>query len=194
MNNKNLKRHLNSVEVPNGLANKIKHNLPQQQPGYKKLAMAGFAASIVFSILIISWSPATTSSPELIVAALADIKQDAHLTTGLTTKQENWLTAHNVALPPKDLKVEMSKYCNIAGFATSHLRIAGKKRGQAHIFLYPGDLNLAKYKGTHDNMNWINLKMNQGMSVLVMYTEDMKKEGVNHILKTMFPNQAIQIT
>ncbi len=195
MDDQQLSKQLQSVSVPKHLAGNLKKITQQSRPKTTWVSwVAGISMVILLGMMGNSFIKVAPNNPALVVAALEDIQKDSQLDNGLTQQQRSWLISHQVQLPPNVEKVKMSKHCIVSGYVTSHLRIAGERQGVANIFLYPGDLNLPEHAGKIQNLNWVSLKVNQGMSLLVMYTDDMRKKGVNTILQSMFPNEGIILT
>ncbi len=197
MADKPLQDLLNAPRADAALAQRIRDNWRRQQriaarDGTARFWLygAGMAAVALFGVLLL-WPWLHPSPPLLVVSARLDIDKDAGLHGGLSAPMQDWLTAHAIAPPPAEDRVEMAKFCNLSGYLNAHLRIAGARQGHAHVFIYPGSLPFDNaHDGRVDGMRWETWRMGNAMSVLVLYDKKMRRQGVERILQAMFPRLA----
>lgn len=150
------------------------------------LPISAVAASLIIAMVFLG----VQREPEIITAAYNDILQDANLSNGYSQVQKDWIRVNNILPAPTDYNVEMSKFCNINGVKTTHLRIAGTHQGKMNVFFKKGNLpyRLSKSSGKTENMHWKVLESNKDITVIVMYTEDMRENVVNKIIGVMLPD------
>jgi len=144
------------------------------------------AASILIFIAFFSYN----KNPDIITAAYSDIIHDEKLSNGLSDVHKNWIAVNEIKAAPSDYNVEMSKFCDIDGFKTMHLRIAGKYHGKMNLFFKKGSRSyrFGKSSGITKDMKWKVLESNKDITVIVMYTKDMRENVVNNIIGTMLPD------
>jgi len=125
--------------------------------------------------------------PTIISAAYADVIQDKGLTNGLDKKSTDWMT-NNQLLPVTDkFKVRMSKFCNINNNIIMHLRIDGKKKGAMNVFFHKSKQSITwkKKSGKKHKMQWKLIEVKEDLSLIEMYTSDMRQQSVDVILNAM---------
>ena len=154
----------------------------------KKISMFKWLASIAASFLIV-WAIGYLHTPQLISSAYADIQKDKSLNTGMPLAIQQWLDESNIASVPSQYPVEMSKFCALGQRLTMHMRIAGKEQGELNVFFHHGEQSLFWFNGAGklNDMNWKLLKVRKNLTLIVMYTQDMREKSVQHILNEMLP-------
>ena len=147
--------------------------------------VGSIAASLLLFIVIFSYA----YTPAVITAAYADTLQDAKLNNGMQVSMNQWMIDNRINGVPEEYPVEMSKFCNIDQYQTTHLRIAGVEQGVLHIFMHSGAISgvWGKYTGTIDEMNWKLIKIRDEMTLIVLYSNDMRDSAVQNILDEMLP-------
>ncbi len=153
----------------------------------KTLGVLKWMAAMAVSLLMVVALMTYLQTPALITSAYADIYKDANLNNGMPASMRQWLTANKIADVPALFPVKMSKFCRLAGLVTTHLRIAGKQQGEMNVFFHHGDaeLSLHSQSGKVDDMNWRLLKVRDDLTLIVLYTHDMREKSVNTILQAM---------
>ena len=129
-------------------------------------------------------------TPDVIQAAYADISKDSELHNGMAASMRQWLDENAIASIPQQYAVEMSKFCVLDRYLTTHLRIAGAEQGKLHLFFHQGK-DLAGWKsrsGVLQRMNWKLLEVHTGLTLIVMYTHDMRESAVEQILDELLPH------
>jgi len=147
--------------------------------------VGSIAASLLLFIVIFSYA----HTPAVITAAYADTLQDAKLNNGMQVSMNQWMIDNRINDVPEEYPVEMSKFCNIDQYQTTHLRIAGVEQGILHIFMHSGAISgvWGKHTGTIDEMNWKLIKIRDEMTLIVLYSNDMRDSAVQNILGEMLP-------
>ena len=87
------------------------------------------------------------------------------------------------------MPVQLSKYCNLDGIQTVHLKIAGEQRGAVHFFLHNGPIELLPWqrqRGETQNLTWQLLHPRDDLAVLVFRTHDMDPENAQRLIQHMF--------
>ena len=178
---------------PVDLEKQLQENWQQQlnQPKRKRPLTPLRIAFASLTLVIVAVISATVGqqTPTVVLAAYQDIEKDKLLNIGISVPKQVWLTQHQIHAPLNEMKIEMTKFCNIAQHHTVHLKIAGKERGNVHIFLYQGDLNPAfwqKSRGDINTMPWRILQPRKDLSVLVLYSSDMDSVNVDRLIDAMF--------
>lgn len=143
------------------------------------------AASVLLSVMALFY----LSTPAVISAAYADIIRDAELNNGIKTTMQQWLDENGVAQVPQQYAVEMSKFCRLDQYLTTHLRIAGREQGHLHLFFHQGKrpVHWLSRDGIEQKMHWRMLNVRDDLTLIVMYTDDMRKSSVEHILAEILP-------
>jgi len=147
--------------------------------------LSSMAASVMMFFILFD-----NSHPGLITSAYQDIAKDSELHNGLDIAVSNWLAVNNISPVPKEFDIEMSKFCQLEKQIATHIRVAGKSQGTAHFFFHQKDADLQAeiVQGVENEMNWKIIYIRENISVLVMYTQDMREEAVQKILLGMLPN------
>jgi len=130
------------------------------------------------------------TTPKVIQAAYADISKDSELHNGMDVSMRHWLDENAVASVPQQYAVEMSKFCVLDRYLTTHLRIAGTEQGKLHLFFHQGK-GLGGWKsrsGVLQRMNWRLLEVHKDLTLIVMYTHDMRESAVEQILGELLPH------
>ena len=146
-------------------------------------------ASVAASFLLLAVVFTQLHTPAVINAAYADIKTDATISNGLQLNASQWLSENLINAVPEIFPVEMSKFCTLENDKTTHLRIAGTEQGKLHLFFYHGKhpaywLNRS---GTTGEMNWKLIEVRDGLTVVALYTVNMRESSVRQILDKMLP-------
>ena len=161
----------------------------QNDPGFNRQRtfkwLGSVAASLMLLVLIMSYS----QTPELISSAYADIGKDAHLNNGMRPSMLQWLNENNISDVPPQYPIKMSKFCRLDQLMATHLRIAGKEQGEVNLFFHHGNRPLHWFdgSGTINDMNWRLVKVRKNLTLIVLYTQDMREKSVQHILHEMLP-------
>lgn len=147
--------------------------------------VGSIAASLLLFIIVLGYA----HTPAVITAAYADMIIDADLNNGMQSTTSQWMSENSIGGVPQKYPVEMSKFCNLDQYKTTHLRIAGAEQGTMHLFFHHGNrpmhwLNLA---GTVDEMNWKMIEVREDLTVIVLYTDDMRESAMQNILGEMLP-------
>ncbi len=152
--------------------------------------MVAMVASILLSLLALNyWQTPALMTPTLITSAYADIYKDSNLKNGLQPPMEQWLKVNKVSAVPREYPIKMSKFCRLGDVVTMHLRIAGKQQGEVNVFIHRGDRVslLMDRSGSVDDINWKLIKVRNDLTLIVLYTQDMREKAVQHILSEMLP-------
>ncbi len=146
---------------------------------------ATFVASFVLSFFIFGY----IHTPEIVSSAYADIYKDSTLNNGMQVAISQWLQENNIASVPRKFPVEMSKFCRLDTVLTTHLRVAGYKQGIMNVFFHQGvrPVHWINNTGIVDDMNWKLVKVRENLTVIVLYSFDMREKSVLHILDEMLP-------
>jgi hypothetical protein len=70
-----------------------------------------------------------------------------------------------------------------------HIKVAGEKQGEVHLFIIPDGFNLAFERetiGIVNAMPWKMIEPRDDLSVLVVYSHDMNPKNVEKLIQTMF--------
>jgi len=187
----NLKRKLNTLEVPEELEKHIRSNWQtQMQTNTKRtqwwrpgLALvASFSLAFFVSIQILK-------TPAFVDAAAYDIISDVKHNIGLSIPLETILAIHDMQLPPASMPVKMTKLCTIDGLKTTHIQVNGKAKGEVHLFIKQGEFDTAFWQaqqGEVVTMPWKLIKSGKNLSILVLYSADMDPDNVETMIQKMF--------
>ncbi|MCW8956086.1 MAG: hypothetical protein OQL09_04325 [Gammaproteobacteria bacterium] len=152
----------------------------------KRSWLAAVAASLIIFVVVFAY----VATPSVIADAYADIAGDNSEFNGLQSSLVEWLETNNIAAVPEQYEVEMSKNCRLGDYYTKHLRIAGVEQGKLHLFFHQG--NRPPYwlnrSGVMSDMNWKLMKVRNDLTLIVMYTQDMREKSIKHILGEMLPD------
>lgn len=183
---------LNRPPVPDDLESKIRANWHEQKskqlsnkPAKYLLVAASIFAMVVGTVFLNSYFTA----PNLISVAINDINNDAKQHIGIALPIESVVQEANIHLPPDSMPIEMSKLCTLNGNQTMHLKVAGAKQGEVHLFIKKGDFEASIWKSEQSataTMPWKLIKPRDDLSVLVLYTKDMNPANVDVLIQTMF--------
>lgn len=164
----------------------LQKKLQQSQDGTypNKSYMLRWIGMAAASLFLFTVTVAYMQTPTVITAAYADILHDADLNNGMKAKMHRWMNDHNIGNIPQEYLVEMSKFCTLGKYQTSHLRIAGTEQGTLHLFLHQGDrpTHWLDRTGTVDELNWSLIKIRDDLTVIVMSTHDMRESAIQYIL------------
>lgn len=144
-----------------------------------------FVASFIFSFFIFGY----LHTPNIVLSAYADIYKDSTLDNGMQSAMLQWLQENNIANVPQQYPVEMSKFCRLNTTLTTHLRIAGYKQGIMNVFFHQGIAPADWFNNTGivDDMNWKLVKVRNNLTVIVLYSFDMREKSVLYVLDKMLP-------
>lgn len=196
MQQKKIQKILNSPRVPQELENQLLKNLNLQitkelvnHHQLRWIKHLAIAASLTLCLILTSlyWQ-----TPILISAAYADINKDTHVENGFSSKHFQELRQMSIGRPPESMKVEMSKYCNLSNYQSTHFRIAGEQQGKVNIFFLSENKlhHWGKSEGMINELHWKLLYVHDNLTVIVLYTHDMKVSGVQNLLNSMLPEKA----
>ena len=103
---------------------------------------------------------------------------------------QQWLGENNIRPIPQKYPVEMSKFCKLDQYLTTHFRVAGVEQGKLHLFFHQGDrpVHWFNRKGELNSMNWRLLKVSENLTLIVLFTEDMREAAVEQILDKILPH------
>jgi len=187
-----IKKQLNSPAPPENLESDIHSALQSLQGNSEKrhrtywqaYALAASVSIVMLSLFI----GVTATTPEIVTTAIADIQKDEFIGAQLAEKYRPWLNQKNINFPPREMTVEMSKFCKLSGHLSFHLKIAGQHQGKVHIFILNNTPDIAngKRSGQVASMKWRIIKPRANLTILVLSTKDMKQESVNKLIRTMF--------
>ncbi|VAW71038.1 hypothetical protein MNBD_GAMMA12-1429 [hydrothermal vent metagenome] len=186
-----IKQKLQSANPPENIETDIHHAWQQSQnapigsirnywPAYSVLSLVG--------IITILWLNLSVLTPSIVTTAIEDIQKDAFTGIGLTEKYQPWLAQRNIKLPPSKMTVTLSKFCQLAGRLSFHLKIAGERRGHVHLFILNNkpEMTAGNLSGKIASLSWRIIKPHANLYVLVLFTKDMKQESVNTLIQNMF--------
>jgi len=147
--------------------------------------VGSLAASLVFFSIFFGY----LQTPAVIGNAYADIKKDAEIYNGLQPSIVQWMNKNHIAAVPRQYPVEMSKFCQLDQYLTAHVRVAGVKQGNMHLFFHRGKVPLSwiNRSGVLDRMNWKLLKVRDNLILIVLYSHDMREKAVQYILGEILP-------
>ncbi len=189
-----LKSALKKHYADQSLSSRQLDRLQQTQQSAKHFAMINrfkWPVSMVASFLLLVTILSYFQTPALITSAYADIYKDENINNGLQPTMQQWLTVNHIASVPPQYPVKMSKFCRLGSLLTTHLRIAGKQQGEMHVFIHQGERKWSTRwvagTGTVDDINWKLLQVRDDLTVIVLYTRDMREKSVRHILNEMLP-------
>lgn len=168
------------------LQKQLKKNIRNKFACRGAIKWAGsLAASLVFFSMFFSY----LQTPAVIGDAYADSKKDAEIHNGLQSSIVQWMNKNDIAAVPRQYPVEMSKFCQLDQYLTAHVRVAGVEQGKMHLFFYRGEAPLywIDRSGVLDRMNWKLLKVRDNLTVIVLYSHDMREKAVQYILGEILP-------
>ncbi|HHJ36275.1 MAG TPA: hypothetical protein ENJ87_10965 [Gammaproteobacteria bacterium] len=173
-----------------GLQQTLKQQRQAEAGSYSDAGMTGVAkwmGSLVASLLLFVLITAYLQPPALVTLAYADIRKDAGLNNGMQSSMQQWLDENGIARVPLQYPVEMSKFCRLDQILTTHLRIAGTEQGEMNVFFHRGERSLfwLDRSGTVDDMAWKLLKVRENLTLIVLYSHDMRERSVQYILDDM---------
>lgn len=196
MNDDDLTKTLNNIEVPNELASQLHKNfaeqLKQDEPLNKRrwLISSMIAASVLFLALILLPS---IKRPIVVDAAFADLNYKEHIENGLQNQQALWLTANQLVQPISSIEIVASKFCNLAGIPTTHLTITTKAQQTFDIF-FQSHLSKTSFieQGNIDSQkNWRIIKTTGEMTAVILYDQDISETTVNNLVSQMMVNHQL---
>jgi len=168
---------------------------PSDRVAISMVSAFKWLGSIAATLLFTLGALAFFQTPAIITSAYADIYKDANLHNGMQSSMQQWLDVNRIDQVPQPYPVQMSKFCRLGQTPTTHLRIAGKTQGVMNVFFHQGDtaplwLNRS---GKVDDMHWKMLKVREDLTVIVLYTHDMREKSVQNILHEMLPELRPQL-
>ncbi len=148
-----------------------------------------WGSSVVASVFIFVIISINFQTPGLINSAYVDIFKDANLNNGMQASMQQWLDENNISRVPAEYPVKMSKFCRLGNSVTTHLRIAGKKQGEMNVFFHQGHGSKFWHasSGKVENMNWKLVNVREDLTLIVLYTQDMREKSVLYILDKLLP-------
>lgn len=193
MDDKELYKHFNRPPIPDDLEDRIRANWfeqkTQRQSNYTARKYAFLAASIIGIVIGTILMDNSITQAELIQLAVNDIQSDEKKKIGIALPVASLVKQRNINYPPESMPVEMTKYCNLDGNKTIHLKVAGEKQGTVHLFINEGHFDLSKSnrdEEINESMPWKLINPREDLSVLVLYTKDMNPANVDRLIQTMF--------
>lgn len=184
-----LKKHYANKTLSTNQLEALQKKQWQQIKTVRVLHQFKWLGSIAASVLLLVAMLSYFQTPALITSAYADIYKDANLNNGLQPTMQQWLSVNKIANVPSQYPVKMSKFCRLGKVLTTHLRIAGKEQGELNVFIQQGK-NVSYWMnktGRVDSINWKLLNVRDDLTVIVLYTQDMREKAVQHILREMLP-------
>ncbi len=147
------------------------------------------ASSVLFVVLLAALFVGYVQPPRVIADAYADIHKDGAVSNGLQVSMAQWMNESDIAAVPDRYPVEMSKFCRLNQYLTTHLRIAGASQGVVHLFFHHGErpFGWRDRSGVMDEMNWKLVKVRHNLTLIVLYSHDMREKAVQHIIGEMLP-------
>ncbi len=151
--------------------------------------VAGRAGLMLASLALLAVLLGYFQPPAVIADAYGDIEKDAALYNGLPISMQQWMHKNQIASVPQAYPVEMSKFCQLDQYLTTHIRIAGAQQGVVHLFFHSGERPLLwrNSTGVMDKMSWKLLKVRDRLTLIVLYSHDMREKAVLHILQGILP-------
>jgi len=185
-----------SVAQLDALQRTIKRQVDRVEQNHSSISKGSvfkWGSSIAASLFLIVMVLGYVQTPELISSAYADIHKDADLNNGMQPSMQQWLDENDIASVPQQYPVKMSKFCRLDQVLTMHLRIAGKEQGEVNVFIHHGERSLSWFdsSGAVEDMNWKLLKVRNNLTLIVLYTHDMREKSVQHILHEMLPELGV---
>lgn len=167
----------------------LQEKLQQEQTPSKIFFVLPWAGSIAASFLLFFVVFGFMQTPAVITAAYTDIRKDAGLNNGMPSILNQWMDENGIGSVPQKYPVEMSKFCSLNQYQTTHLRIAGSEQGMMHLFFHYGNRPMHWFNrtGTVDEMNWKLIKIREDLTVIVLYTDNMRESAIQNILEKMLP-------
>ncbi len=146
-------------------------------------------STIAASLLLFAVAFTYSQTPNIIASAYADTLKDAEMNNGMQPLMTQWMDENKLNVIPQQFKVEMARFCKLDKYLTTHLRIAGVEQGELHLFFHRGEQPLSWFNrtGTFEKMNWKLLKIRDDLTVVAMYTHDMREKSVQVILENILP-------
>lgn len=156
----------------------------------KRSGVVKWVGSSVASVLVFLFVFSYFQTPAIVSDAYADINKDADLNNGMPVSMLQWLGENSISPIPQQYAVEMSKFCKLDQYLTTHVRIAGVEQGKVHLFFHQGERPASWFdrRGELNSMNWRLLKVRDNLTLLVMFTEDMREAAVEQILDKILPH------
>lgn len=156
----------------------------------KRSVAVKWAGSFVASILVFLFVFSYSQTPTVVSDAYADISKDASLNNGMPVSMQQWLGENSISPIPQQYAVEMSKFCKLDQYLTAHFRIAGVEQGKLHLFFHQGERPASWFdrSGELNSMNWRLLRVRDNLTVIVMFTDDMREAAVEQILDRILPH------
>lgn len=189
MDDNELRNQLNRPHVPDDLETRIRTNWYEQKAKkrdtYKPAIMAFLAASLFGIVIGTALLNIGAINNDLIKVAVKDINNDEEQHAGVILPVDSLITQTHIHYPPESMTVKMSKICNLDGNKTFHLKVAGEKQGEVHLFIKEGNFDLTP-SSQNKTMPWKLIKPRDNLSVLVLYTQDMNPANVDRLIQTMF--------
>ena len=188
MDKESIGRQLNRPQPPADLLATVQGNWQLQQRNSHKpwnvLRWGAVAGVVLVSLLL----RALLDHGSLVSAAMEDIAAADRHAQGVSVSMDEVASALSIALPLPEMTLLMSKRCHIEGLDTVHLQIAGARRGEVHLFIHQGAANAfaEQDSGKAADFTWRMLSPREDLSVLVLYSADMKAESVEALLQHMF--------
>ena len=147
--------------------------------------LGALVVSLALLVVLLSY----LQTPAVITDAYADVKKDASINNGMQTSMQQWMNENQIAVVPPQYTVEMSKFCRLDQYLTTHLRISGEQQEVVHLFFHYGKSSFGwrNKSGVMDKMNWKLLKARDNLTLIVLYSHEMREKTIQHILVQMLP-------
>lgn len=192
MDDKHLQTQLNRPTVPEGLEDRIRNNWKEQitqsqnyRPLKRMLAIVGMFGLIIGILLVNS----VYTTPSLVTAAVDDIHKYEKHKIGIALPIASLIEETGINLPMNSTPIKMTKYCTLNDSKTTHIKVAGAKQGEVHLFISRSEFDVYFWhaqKGVVGSMPWRLFKPREDLSVLVLYSHDMNPSNVEKLIQTMF--------
>jgi len=195
MNQEELKNRLNTVPVADDLEARLEANwqqqlaqTQQQKSYYGRMAALVASVLLVVVILVIYQQP-----PAQVELAYEDILKDADMKRPFSAQYQQWFKQHHLAVVPDNMQLEMIKDCHLGEQTYVHFRVAGEYQGKVNVFIsrLPGVDEKYADAGEVQGFRWHRFSLENKVQVLVLFDEDMRKQGVNHLLKAVFAEYSV---
>jgi hypothetical protein len=198
MNDEKFKRSLNQAEVPASLEKQLRDNWRAQlkeEAGHSFGVSRGLLSAVasVFVLVVALFAVGQQGAPEIVTLAMQDIATDAARSNQIAYRFDDamrvQLQSQGISPPLPSMSVKMAKYCTLNKTRTTHLRIAGEVRGEVHVFIRDGEFDFPAWRseqGELNAMHWQLIHPRDGLSVLVMRTENMNPQNVEALIQKMF--------
>lgn len=163
--------------------------------GVNKPYALQWMGSVAAALLLFLMAFVYMHTPAVISDAYADMVKDASLNNQMQSSVRHWMNENSIGGVPQNYPVEMSKFCHLDKYETTHLRVAGAEQGTMHLFFHRGKrpIHWMNRSGSVDDMGWKMIEVREGLTVIVLYTHDMRASAIQAILSGMLPGLQAEV-